>query len=104
MRPYECFLDRISGSMDKIDALGLQSHDKRTIADETWRRLEKMTGSNKDHRLWITELDIEELDPEERARNLADFMRTVFSHPNVDSIILWVSYAKINLTSRLSRF
>ena len=72
------------------------------MADETWRRLEKMTGSNKDHRLWITELDIEEADPEERAKNLEDFMRTVFSHPNVDSIILWVSFAKINLTLRLS--
>ena len=77
--------------MGKIDALGLQSHDKDTMADQTWRRLEKMTGSNRDNRLWITELDIEEVDPASRAQNLEDFMRTVFSHPNVDSIILWVS-------------
>ena len=76
--------------MSRLDALGLQSHDRHTMADQTWARLEKLTGSNKDNRLWITELDIEEVDPAERARNLEDFMRTVFSHPNADSIILWV--------------
>ena len=77
--------------MSRLDALGLQSHDRNTMAETTWSRLEKMSGQNKANRLWITEFDIEALDPLERAENLEDFMRMVFSHPNVDAIILWVN-------------
>ena len=82
-------MDRINGTKSKIDGLGLQSHDKRTIASSTWQRLENLAGSHKSNRLWITELDIEEIDPIERAKNLEDFLITVFSHPNTDAVILW---------------
>ena len=82
-------MDRINGTKNKIDGLGLQSHDKRTIASSTWQRLENLAGSQKSNRLWITELDIEEIDPIERAKNLEDFLTTVFSHPNTDAVILW---------------
>ena len=82
-------MDRINGTKSKIDGLGLQSHDKRTIASSTWQRLENLAGSQKSNRLWITELDIEEIDPIERAKNLEDFLIKVFSHPNIDAVILW---------------
>ena len=39
--------------------------------------------------LWLTEVDVLEKDPVKRANNLETVMRTAFSTPRVQGLILW---------------
>ena len=39
--------------------------------------------------IWITELDVDEKDPEKRADNLEGVMRVAFSHEAVEGLVLW---------------
>ena len=85
----QCFLEYINGSRSKIDILGVQSHVKNPVANHVWDNLEVVAGKNKENRLLITEFDVQDLDVNERALDIEDFMRTAFSHPNVDAFIFW---------------
>ena len=41
------------------------------------------------NRLWITEFDVDNPDVSGRAEDVHDFIRSAYSHPNVDALILW---------------
>ena len=48
-----------------------------------------MAGKNLENRLLVTELDVDNADVEVRATDLGDVIKLMYSHPNVDGIILW---------------
>ena len=72
-----------------MDIFGLQSHVKRPMADTVWERINIMAGKNLENRLFVTEFDVEDIDVDARTEDFDDFLRTVYSHPNTDAVILW---------------
>ena len=52
-------------------------------------KLNGLAGQNQQNRLWITEFDVENPDVTDRAADVHDFIRSAYSHQNVDAIILW---------------
>jgi len=84
-----CFLDLITPIVDRLDAVGLQSHFKKQVNSQVWNRLNLLAGENLQNRLLITELDVDNVDVEVRGTDITDIIKMTFSHPNVDGIILW---------------
>ena len=41
------------------------------------------------HPVWITEFDIDSPDSDEKAADIADFLKSAFSHPSVEGIMIW---------------
>ena len=52
-------------------------------------KLNLLSGTDRSNRLLITEFDVDQPNVSERAKDVHDFIRTAFSHPNTDGIILW---------------
>ena len=48
-----------------------------------------MAGPQQENRLWITEFDVENPDVTDRAADVHDFIRSAYSHPNVEALLLW---------------
>ena len=62
----------------------------RGVNGETiFNKLNLLSGDDLSNRLWITEFDVDQPNVSERAKDVHDFIRTAFSHPNTDGIILW---------------
>ena len=72
-----------------MNALGAQGHVSKPMADTVWERVNIMAGQNLENRVLITELDVEDKDVDKRAEDLDDVLRTIYSHPNVDAVLLW---------------
>ena len=82
---YEAYLRDVD-----LDFFGLQSHFKAGIdANAVNERLNIMAGAELKNRLWITEFDVENKDVSSRAKDVADFVRIVYAHPNTESLIMW---------------
>ena len=58
----QCFLEYLEFDNDRqnIDILGVQSHVNRPMADHVWENLEVVAGQNRQNRLFITEMDIQD--------------------------------------------
>ena len=84
-----CFLDLINPIVERLDAVGLQSHFKKIPNNQVLNRLNVMAGKNLENRLLVTELDVDNADVDVRATDIGDVIKVMYSHPNVDGIILW---------------
>lgn len=81
-----CYQDKVHG-LD-IDVLGLQSHMHSGINGDTlYHRLIDLADF--DGELLVTEFDIDEPNALDKAEDVEDFMRIVYSHPDITGILTW---------------
>ena len=88
----KCFLEYVGSRVgDTLDFYGLQSHMKKGINGQVnLDKLNQMAYYNGvSNRLWITEFDVDNPDVTGRAEDVHDFIRSAYSHPNVDALVLW---------------
>jgi len=72
-----------------IDGIGIQGHFGSAVTDpeKMLAILDRFAKFGKPIR--ITELDVNMLDPQQRANFLRDVMLVCFSHPSVDGVVQW---------------
>lgn len=91
----DLYARQLQGFLDRgvpVDGVGLQGHF--TGAVDPWavqERLDKMGRFGLP--LWITELDVTEPDPQQRADGLEAVLRMAYSHPDVEGVMLWGFWA-----------
>jgi hypothetical protein len=74
-----------------IDGIGMQGHMGEVNPWQIQTRLDKMAQFGLP--IWVTEFDVERADENARADALETFLRSAYSHPAVEGIMLWGFWA-----------
>lgn len=76
-----------------VDGIGAQAHFYANAIDgeEIYYRIERLAVLHLP--IWVTELDVSDPDENRRAAKLEEFLRSAYSHRNVQGIILWGHWA-----------
>ncbi|KAK7116827.1 anti-sigma-I factor RsgI6-like [Littorina saxatilis] len=72
-----------------LQALGLQGHFHETVPDPQRMMLYLDHVAQAGLPLWVTELDVQQQDPDVRADYYDTALRVLFSHPAMHGIVLW---------------
>jgi len=90
----DSYVRQIQGFLDQgfpIDGIGVQGHFTHVDPWVVLTRLDKVAQF--DLPVWVTEFDVVQVDPNDRADELETFFRTAYSHPSVEGILMWGFWA-----------
>ena len=89
-----CYKEQVKELMAEgapIDGIGVQCHFK-----DAERNVNPIQVTDKFDSLaelglpiWVTEFDVSQNSPVERAKHLSYFMRAAFSHPSIEGLLFW---------------